>query len=80
MVRYDAAMGPNNPPAAGLFDGLTDEQILKRAAAALRSVTALPLGSAGRAVKWSAYEAAKAELDLRLYAHIMRKLRKGEDS
>jgi hypothetical protein len=58
----------------GLFDGLTDKQVLARAQHALRQVENYQVGSVQRAVQWAAYEQAKAELDLRLYSYMMRKL------
>jgi hypothetical protein len=59
----------------GLFDRLTDDQVLARAAQALKKVNAYPPGSVQRSVQWAVYEQAKAELDRRLYSHVLRKLR-----
>lgn len=69
-----AGMEPDNH-AAGPFDGLADEQVLARAAASLRRVHAAPLRSLERFLAWNAYEQAKAELDIRLYSHIVAQLK-----
>jgi len=53
------------------YQNLTDEQVLARAAQALRKVNALPIGSTERALQWGVFESAKAELDLRMARHIL---------
>lgn len=63
--------GMGNDP----YEDMTDEQVLARAAAALTKVSDYPVGSVERSIQWSVYESAKAELDLRMYGHILRKLR-----
>ena len=64
----------------GPFDGLTDVQVLDRAKAALRRVHAAPLPSLERSVQWALYEQAKAELDMRLYRHTLRKIEESHGS
>jgi hypothetical protein len=69
-------MGPDHPGGAhDPFDGLTDEQVLARCVQALKKVEDYPVGSIQRSIQWAAYDQAKAELDLRFYAHVIRKLR-----
>ena len=53
------------------YEGMTDEQVLARAAKALRKASALPAGSTERALQWGVFESAKAELDLRVARHIL---------
>ena len=67
----------SDPGERGPFDGLDDVQVLDRAKAALRRVQASSLGSLERSVQWALYEQAKAELDVRLYQHVLRKIREG---
>jgi hypothetical protein len=57
------------------YGGMTDEQVLARAAKALKKVQELPIGGAARSMQWAVYEDAKAELDLRLCRHVLRKIR-----
>jgi len=57
------------------FAAMDDEQVLERAATALRKVQEHPVGSAARSMQWAVYEDAKAELDLRLCRHVLRKIR-----
>lgn len=57
------------------FDGLADEQVLARAAEALKKVNAYVPGSVQRSVQWAVYEQAKAELDLRMLRHVLRRIR-----
>ena len=59
------------------FEGLDDAQVLERAKEALTRVHAAPLPSRERSVQWAAYEQAKAELDLRMYQHTLRKIQEG---
>lgn len=61
------------------YEGLTDEQVLARAAAALRKVNASPPGTPQRSMQWAVYEDVKAELDLRLFSHVLRKIREREE-
>lgn len=51
---------------AGPYDSLSDEAVLARAAAALRTLQRYRIGSMQRAIQWAAYDAAAAELDRRL--------------
>lgn len=60
------------------YEGLTDEQVLARATAALRKVNAYPMGSTQRSMQWAVYEDVKAELDMRLLGHVLRKIRERE--
>lgn len=63
------------------FEDMTDEQVLERAAAALEKVNRSPLPSIQRSVQWAVYEQAKAELDVRLLRHVLRRRReRGEPS
>lgn len=56
------------------YEDLTDDQVLKRAAAALRKVQLYPIGSVQRAVQWGIYEGCAAELDRRAVAHALARL------
>jgi hypothetical protein len=62
-----------------VYEELADTEVLARAAAALRKVTAHPVGSVQRAVQWGAYESYKAELDRRMLAHIIAEIRRAEE-
>lgn len=64
----------STPPSVDPYEGMSPEQLIARAAAALKMVRELPLNSVGRAIQWAVYEDAKAELDLRLYRHVIGKL------
>lgn len=66
-------MGPM--PRGRPFDGMTDEQVLARAAEHLQKVQLAEPGSVVRSIQWGLYEQAKAELDVRLYAYIFAKLK-----
>jgi hypothetical protein len=57
-------------PGTDPYAGMSDEQVLARAARALGKVPALPLGSVERAIQWAVYESAKAELDRRMFLHL----------
>ena len=61
------------------YAGMTDEQVLARAAKALRKVPQLPLGSIERAIQWAAFESAKAELDRRMVAHVLAAIKRMEE-
>ena len=65
---------PQRDDTPSPFDGLDDVQVLDRAKAALRRVHVAPLVSLERSVQWALYEQAKAELDMRLYRHIVQKI------
>jgi hypothetical protein len=69
-------MGPH--PDVDPYADMNDEQVLGIAAQALRRVQGYPVGSLQRAIMWARYEAAKAELDIRLYTHVVRKLKESE--
>jgi hypothetical protein len=56
------------------YAGMTDEQVLARAAKALRKAATLPTGSIERAIQWAVYDSAKAELDRRLFLHVVAKI------
>lgn len=56
------------------YANLTDEEVLAKAAAALRKVHAAPPGSPVRTLQWVVFESAKAELDLRMARHILAEL------
>lgn len=56
------------------YDGMTDKQLLIRAAEALKKVQQLPIRSAARSKQWAVYEDAKAELDIRMMRHILQRL------
>ena len=58
----------------GPYAGLTEEELLDRATAALEKVTRLPIGSMQRAIQWGVHESAMAELDRRLTAIVRAKL------
>lgn len=62
------------------YEGLTDVQVLDRAKAALRRVHAASLPSLERTMQWALYEQAKAELDLRMYRHTLRKIEEGRSA
>jgi hypothetical protein len=64
-------MTGQQPQAAGPYDGMTDEDVLARAARALRRVDALLPGSVERSIQWSVYDSAKAELDRRFVRHVL---------
>lgn len=70
--------GPAPQPANDPYEGMTDEQVLARAARALRKVPEYPVGSIERAVQWSCYESAKAELDRRMVAHVVAAIKRME--
>lgn len=70
--NYTRGMGVN------VYANMTDEQVLARAAKALRKVDALPIGSTERALQWMVFESAKAELDLRMARHILAELERRE--
>lgn len=57
------------------YEGMTDEQVLARAAGALRKVNALPLGSVQRSIQWAVYDSAKAELDRRMFNMVLAQIR-----
>jgi hypothetical protein len=57
------------------YEDLTDEQVLKRAAVALKKVTGYPVGSLQRAVQWGIYESCAAELDRRALSHALARIR-----
>jgi len=57
------------------LEDMTDDQLLQRAAHALRLVETYPIGSIQRSIQWAVYEDAKAELDNRLLRHVIRRLR-----
>jgi len=61
--------------AADPYAAMTDIQVLARAAAALRKVPELPVGSIQRGLQWALYESARAELDRRLFLHVAARLR-----
>jgi hypothetical protein len=67
----DAAPDPETSP----FEGLTDNEVLGRAVTALRRANAAPLRSITRSVQWALYEQAKAELDMRMYVHVLAKIK-----
>lgn len=56
------------------YEGLTDAEVLERAARALRKVQEHPVGSAARAIQWGIYESCAAELDRRAVAHALARL------
>jgi hypothetical protein len=72
------AANPQRDDTPSPFDGLEDVQVLERAKAALRRVHASSLGSIERSVQWALYEQAKAELDMRLYLRVLRKIQEGK--
>lgn len=47
------------------YEDLTEWELLGKAAAALRRVESLPVGSPLRAIQWAVYDSYKAELDER---------------
>lgn len=65
--------GPHivQPPPRDPYQGLRDEEVLARAAKALRKVNQHPVGSPERSLQWALFESAKAELDMRLARHIL---------
>lgn len=70
-------MSADQPPHSesdNPFDGVDDYEVLERAKAALRRVHVARIGSIERSVQWAIYEQAKAELDVRAYRHILRKI------
>jgi hypothetical protein len=42
-----------------------EDELLKRARAAMRRAASLPVGSVGRSVQWSVFDTVMAELDRR---------------
>lgn len=74
MSSARAASAPRDD-MPGPFEGMSDTQVLARAARALRNVQDYPVGSVQRATHWAVYSEAKAELDRRLLDHMVRKLR-----
>ena len=75
MAHWFTFVGMQHDP----YEGLTDEQVLARATAALAKIRDYPPGSIQRSVQWAVYENVKAELDMRLYGHILRKIREREN-
>src|SRR5262249_5390286 len=61
-------------PARPGFIGLTDDEVLKIAAGALRMVQALPFGSAARTGQWDSFEHAMAALSSRDATDTLRRL------
>lgn len=55
---------------AGPFDGLSDEEVLAKAAAAFGKVLGYPIGSVQRSVAWAVYDSAAGELEQRLGRHV----------
>lgn len=60
------------------YANLTDMEVLERAGAALKEAACLPPGSMERQLKWMVFDAAKAELDLRVARHILARLELSE--
>lgn len=56
------------------YEGMTDAQVLQRAATALRKVTGYPIGSVERSVQWGIYESCAGELDRRAVAHALARM------
>ena len=61
-----------------MYQCMSDNEVLKRAAAALRNVQRYPVGSLQRAVQWGIYESCAAELDRRAIAHVRAAIRQRE--
>lgn len=53
-------------------ENLSEWELLGKAAAALKRVESLPVGSTMRAIQWAVYESYKAELDQRAAAELTR--------
>jgi predicted exporter len=60
MVMGDARRPPLNE--------LDEDELVRRARAAMARAAALPPGSIGRAIQWAAYDTVMAELDRRAIA------------
>lgn len=61
-------------PAALGYVGLTDDQVLKIAANALRMVEMLPAGRPAREQQWAAFNAAMGELASRATVHALERI------
>jgi hypothetical protein len=57
---------------------MTDEQVLAKMSAALIAAAALKPGSVERDYQWALFDSAKAELDARMYRHVLAKLRQAD--
>lgn len=69
---YGSGTDERDGPVA--YESLTDAEVLKRAARALKKVTTYPIGSLQRAVQWGIYESCSAELDRRAIAHVLARI------
>jgi hypothetical protein len=56
--------------------GLTDDEVLKRAAKALRKWSTLPIGTIERSIQRAVFDSAMAELDRRAIAHVVASIAK----
>lgn len=56
------------------FAGMTDEEVLEAAAGHLRRESSLPPLSLARILAGQQYDRAKAELDRRFTAHVLRRV------
>lgn len=61
-------------PGKPSFVGMEDDQVLKIAANALRTVQALPLRSRPRAEQWREFDAAMGELSSRAVVYALAKI------
>lgn len=55
----------------GAYENMTDEEVLARAAGALRQRTELPIGSIEREIQRARFDAAMLELDRRVIHRIL---------
>ena len=73
-------MPPEVPPAfrrkqpSRCYIGLTDDQVLRVAASALRLVEMLPAGSPARQKQWDSFNAAMGELASRATVHALERM------
>lgn len=59
------------------YAGMDDTAVLARAVAFFKKAVSLPPGSIERAIQWAAYDTAKDELDRRVAAYMLARLREG---
>lgn len=62
------------------FRDLTDDQVLNRAAEALKQAAMMKPGTIERELTWMKFDAAMRELDMRAYRHVLQALRDRDEN
>jgi hypothetical protein len=61
------------------YAGMTDDQVLDRAAKALRKWSTLPMGTIQRSMQRAVFDSSMGELDRRAIAHVVATIGKMSD-